>query len=306
MNTQRRTFRGRGGPTDGRLPKHNARRRRTPARKPATNKYAEEGAANAHEDNAQDDVLEHEEESSSGEELDWNDIYDDDCDHDNSNNQSLEAAQVEPMPPVQKSPLDEGNSAGSDTSNPCVKEVKHLRKRVQNIQETMQLSNSISNAKTYEGNVLNAVSNCANEWRSIVTHYPPAPNQELDGEVMGGNGNGNATFYLANDIRKAVALEVFQMIQHSIQCGPLAGAKPGYFKRCGGDVAKVVETFLTQVIPYAPALVDRMGFTRKQMDAMETWRKNAQKAAFENKSPSRTALNHQQGKGTGKKAKKKK
>ena len=28
MNNQRRMFRGRAGPTDGRLPKHNARRRR--------------------------------------------------------------------------------------------------------------------------------------------------------------------------------------------------------------------------------------------------------------------------------------
>ena len=48
-----------------------------------------------------------------------------------------------------------------------------------------------------------------------------------------------------------------------------------------------------------------MGFTDKQMAAMEQWQKNAKKAAAEDKAPSRTALKQQQGKGTGKKAKKK-
>ena len=167
---------------------------------------------------------------------------------------------------------------------------------MKNIRETLQLSVAIASPRTYQDNVLNAVANCVNEWRSIVRHYPPLPED--------GSSVDDGTDYMLPKIKKAAALSIFEMIQHSIQCGPLTGSKPGYFKRCGGDVAKVVVKFLDQVIPNQ-ILGGLMGFTSKQMDAMEKWKKAAEKAAAENKPPSRTATKHQQGKGTGKKAKKK-
>jgi hypothetical protein len=144
--------------------------------------------------------------------------------------------------------------------------------------------------------------------QSIATHYPPVPEDTSNSDainVVVDEDDEDTPVYMTSELRKQASLAVFEMIQQATQAGPLAGSKPGYFKRCGGEVAKVVETFLDQVIPQAPATIDLMGFTTKQMGAMETWRKNAQKAALENKPPSRSALKHQQGKGTGKKAKKK-
>ena len=70
-------------------------------------------------------------------------------------------------------------------------------------------------------------------------------------------------------------------------------------------MAKVVVLFLDDVVP-RQELGNLMGFTVKQMDTMEQWQKSAKKAAADDKPTSRTALKQQQGKGTGKKAKKKK
>ena len=315
MNTQRRIFRGRGGPTDGRLPKHNARRRRAPgAHKPAVNKYQEEdndhaantttgGDTTIEVANVKNGKLDDAHSSSSNNSMEdphmeaWHD--------DESDVDSMEDSVTAPKVPTAGERNQEmGGMEGSSpiipvetNKNPCLKEVEHLRRRVRNIRETMMLSNSISNPATYQNNVLNAVSNCVNEWRSIATHYPLAPENETERD--------SDQTYMSPEMKKLAALNVFEMIQHAIQCGPLAGAKPGYFKRCGSAVAKVAETFLEEVIPHSPALLSCMGFTRKQMDAMETWKKNAHKAVLEDKPPSRTAVIHQAGKGTGKKAKKK-
>lgn len=279
---QRRIFRGRGGPTDGRLPKQNARRRSNrSATKPAANKY---------------------------EEADKNDAGD--VEGRTSMDESLEEEDATMVP---SETLDESEDVEceetisetmtNETSPPkvsaCQKEVKHLVTRVKNIREALQLSTAISNPKTYQDNVLNAVANCVNEWRSIVRHYPQPPSEaSMEEDLL------EDTDYMMPEIKKPAALAVFEMIQHAIQCGPLAGGKPGYFKRCGGDVAKVVLTFLDEVVPNQ-ILGDLMGLSSKQMDVMEKWRKAAATAAAEDKPPSRTAQKHQQGKGTGKKAKKK-
>lgn len=234
----------------------------------------------------------------------------------------------------ESSPLTIENKASESTclsttesdNSACAKEVRHLRKRVANVQESIQLSaHSISNPKTYQDNVLNAVSNCVNEWRSIVRRYPSIPEGsnssglEEDKNSHGEEGTNpterilqeapfpaerdKSSDLLTTELKKPAALAVFQLIQLAIQCGPLAGGKPGYFKRCGGAVAKVVVLFLDDVVPHQE-LGNLMGFTVKQMDTMEQWQKSAKKAAADDKPPSRTALKQQQGKGTGKKAKK--
>ena len=45
--------------------------------------------------------------------------------------------------------------------------------------------------------------------------------------------------------------KVFILIQMAMLTGPLVGSNPGYFKRCGGDVASVALEFLTHVIGLA-------------------------------------------------------
>ncbi|KAL3904320.1 MAG: hypothetical protein SGARI_004976 [Bacillariaceae sp.] len=96
------------------------------------------------------------------------------------------------------------------------------------------------------------------------------------------------------------------LIQLSLQSGPLAGAKPGYFKRCGSNVAKIVAMYLEDVIPQTEILaLDCMGFSDKQMDAMRKWKANAEKAAANDKAPSKSVLKKQdkaqRAKGKGKK-----
>ena len=274
----RRMFRGRGGPTDGRLPpKRNPRRRN----KPASNKYEVDGESGSNREG--------------GGEVGDHEIQQDDS-------SSSQPEEVTTNIQAEDEPGQDATAPSDttqETSNPCVKEIEHLRKRIRNLRENMQLSHSIAtNLQTYQGNVLNAVVNCVNEWRSIVKHYELGPENDE-------TPNDSSDSFLPRDLWKPTALAVFEMIQHAVQCGPLAGAKPGYFKRCGGEVAKLVAAFLDQVIPDTDDLNELMGFSSKQLDAMETWRKNAEKAALENKPPSRTALQQQQGKGKGKKAKKK-
>lgn len=308
MNTQRRIFRGRGGPTDRRLPKHNARRANRPkAFKPDSSKYGDDPNVEREE------ILSDDENGN----FDSSDIDDNDMEEDELGEMEVLVGTLDSSRPARFGTTDIVVEQTDKAPSPCELEVKHLRKRVQNIRETLQLSSSIANPKTYQENVLNAVSNCVKEWRSIVSHYPLAPQENVvvpvtttdDINQVPPNNivqvrDADDQVYLTPELQKAAALDVFGMIQHSIQCGPLAGSKPGYFKRCGGDVAKVVVLFLQDVIPHA-MLGERMGFSTKQMDAMNGWLKNAERAAMNDKPPSRTALQHQQGKSTGKKAKKK-
>mmetsp|Transcript_83268 Transcript_83268/g.124894 ORF Transcript_83268/g.124894 Transcript_83268/m.124894 type:complete len:88 (+) Transcript_83268:1-264(+) len=79
------------------------------------------------------------------------------------------------------------------------------------------------------------------------------------------------------------------LLQLSLQSGPLAGSKPGYFKRCGGEVARVVLVFLGTVIEF----IDDLRFSEKQVAALDTWKLNAQKAAENDKPPSKSALKKQ-------------
>jgi hypothetical protein len=277
MNTHRRVFRGRGGPTDGRLPVKKIPRR---PQKPAINKYAQD--ARAEQGNDEEDKEDQDErmevKASSLEEIS--------SDNEPDVDEKIEEAQTGALRENVCEPAEH-------SLNSCAKEIWHLNRRVANIQETMSLSHSISDPKTYQDNVLNAVVNCVKEWRSIATHYAQvAPIANVD------DYEATDDSYMTEELKKPAALAIYEMIQHAVQCGPLAGSKPGYFKRCGGDVARVVVTFLDQVVPNAPVLIASMGFTSRQMDAMESWKKNAQKAATEDKPPSRAAKKHQNGKGT--------
>jgi len=184
------------------------------------------------------------------------------------------------------------NSFGSDgnerreesTSNmrPHLVEIKHLKRRIKNVQEiSIQTSRDgiASDVAKYQNNVLNATENCVNEWRAIARYYKINIDGEDDDEGI------------SSAKRTEVGLAVFLLIQLSVQSGPLSGGKPGYFKRCGAEVAKVVLEFLDEVVPKHEELgIDCMGFTSNQMNTMNKWIVNAKKAIENDKPPSRTAL----------------
>jgi hypothetical protein len=244
-------FRGRAGPTDSRLPKHNARRRK------------QQGQTQRETRDVQEEepvvlVPPEEEEACDGEDGAMIIL-------DSEEEKVVVEEEEEDVPiPVPKK------------DNPCCKEMEHLQKRVKKVRESIQLSNAIANPTTYQQNVLNVVVKCVNELRSIVTHH----HQELDPD---------------DPTTKKTSLAVFDLMQHSLQCGPLAGAKPGYFKRCGSQVAMIVYDYLDQIVPH-PELGQRMGFTAKQLDVLAKWKSNAQKAAENDKPPSKPALLKQQNK----------
>jgi hypothetical protein len=85
------------------------------------------------------------------------------------------------------------------------------------------------------------------------------------------------------------------MIQQSLQRGPLEGAKPGHFQRRGSEVAKVVAAFLKETFEKEDT-VRALGFADNQVEAIDTWKKRAQKSAKADKPPSKSALKKLQGK----------
>jgi len=142
MHQQRRIFRGRGGPNDRRLPKHNARRRKASGTKVEQSKKAKE---KDHLSGVLIDELfdtkkvereEAEGAESAGEKLN-NDVRDEDI-----------------------------------TVDACDAEINLLLKRIKNNRESFTLSaTALANPVSYQTNVLSAVQNCVKEWRGIIQHY---------------------------------------------------------------------------------------------------------------------------------------
>jgi hypothetical protein len=313
---QPRIFRGRGGATDRRLPKHGARRRRKSLNH--TNDHHDESVDQKENDNESDESLSHSLSHESPavkntEEYDEDiveivdNIDDKKCGYDriNSfNSSSIDESKEEPPP---------------SPPPPYLVEIKHLKQRIINVQEiSIQTSRDAiaSDLAKYQNNVLNATQNCANEWRAIARHYNTISNNDSnsdgdhDNDVDNDNdGDNDDDMCISSALRTEVGLAVFQLIQLSVQSGPLSGGKPGYFKRCGVEVAKVVLDFLEEAVPQHDALgIDCMGFTSKQMDAMKKWKVNAGKAVENDKPPSKSVMkkmqkNDQQQKRTKKKKK---
>ena len=173
-------------------------------------------------------------------------------------------------------------------------EIKHIKRRLRNVQESIQTSKSIVNPTTWEQNCLNAVGNCINEWKSIVAHYYRDSDEELDDQSE------------QSLVARETSLAVFGLLQLAMQSGPLTGSNPGYFKRCGGEVARVALKLLESDVLANGDLSETLLFTAKQLEAVAKWRRNAAKAVENNKPPSKSMLKLQQGKGkaTAKKEKK--
>jgi hypothetical protein len=246
-NVNRRMFRGRGGATDRRLPKHDARRRKRPSDTKPDGAADEEHKAvdYADIDNLEDDddvlIVE----------------------------PSVIAAVEEPksLPPITPIPL-------TEDLIPAAKEIKHLLKRILNVSESITLSSSaISNPTTWKNNVLNAVQNTVQEWRSILMHY---------------SGGLEVTQI------KEPAVATYLLVQQAMQTGPLTCSNPGYFKRCGATVASVALTFLDETVPDALEL----RFTEKQAQAIQKWKGAAAKAVASDRPPTKSQVKKQAGKGS--------
>lgn len=143
-------------------------------------------------------------------------------------------------------------------------ELKHLRQRMANHRLSMSLSSSHS-LQNYSANALNAAIHIIGEWRAIHRYHS---------ESLGDN----------DAVVSQTGTLVFELIQQCLQSGPLSGAKPGYFKRCGSDVARVVFVFMEKLEEDIP------GLSTAQRETIQKWKANAEKASTKEKLPSKSML----------------
>jgi hypothetical protein len=265
-DTSRRMFRGRAGPTDRRLNKHQARRRKYP-RDPRPEKNNKYGDFNEKDGDDQERGEDHS--------VDEDNVVDEDGKEHRAFDCELEILdqQMDEEPGLAMKNAGFSVQAPEEgTPHPAVEEIKHLLKRIKNVSESITLSaGAISNPLTWKANVLNAVLNVVNEWQAILKHYPD----------------------LLDDSHcvKEPALQTYVLMQQALQSGPLTGSNPGYFKRCGAQVAKLALDFL-ESCPNPREL----SFTENQIGAVGKWKLAAAKAVEVDKPPSKTQFKRQQGK----------
>jgi hypothetical protein len=173
-------------------------------------------------------------------------------------------------------------------------ETNHLRKRLVNNRQTMQQSSSsLKQPENYQRHVLDAVHNTVREYRAIFRNYAPPSawdchlRESHEGcaaddavpKVPRGTASQQQQKYDAE--RKELGNGLFTLTQQALQCGPLAGAKAGYMKRCDPSVARRVLQFLDSTFPDdddhgsnndAPLWLD---WSSKQFTALHSWRTNA-------------------------------
>ncbi|KAL9178896.1 hypothetical protein ACHAXT_011869 [Thalassiosira profunda] len=227
----RRVFRGSGGPTDGRLPPKKTARRKVKYPHQAEVSEGDElaaGGCNGPMRGEDDGHAEGEREN----EL----AYDED--------KLSEGA-------MQQLSLDEADGALEEDE--AHREIAHLRKRIHNVQSALQTSQGLSNPEKWRTNCLFPARNVAREWRSILAYH--FANGGASESTEGGNRDADSDDD-RRDLLHSTAREVFGLIQMSLQTGPLVGSNPGYFKRCGGEVASVAFQFLSEIRDLAAVGVD--------------------------------------------------
>lgn len=206
-------------------------------------------------------------------------------------------------------------------------ELGHLLRRIRNNRTSMSLSTTaaLSNLTNYQTNVLAACTNTVREWRSILRQYdqdPSAATTVLSTQFKeansGTNDSGCPTCKTTNGstldsaVKTSTGLAIFEMIQQSLQCGPLAGSKSGYFKRCGSEPAAMVHQYLTTLLSFVDrsdnetkqqqpngtngtvAIAETLGWSAAQIRAIQKWACAAEKAAAKEQAPSSSMLKNRE------------
>ena len=278
QHQQRRMFRGRGGANDRRLPKHQARRRRRhhAASQEAAENSDSEGRLYHLDSNSHFDAAVAEDFFSSGDQASGETDDDDTNQADGEESSALEDNSSSPANALSIMNITDeteaaavaaastGSIVNDATTAALRQEMTHLRQRISNIQGSFH-SLTLADLATYQTNVLNAVLNCVAQWRSIVQHYVAALSP------ADGRRAGQATF---------------ELVQASLQTGPLRGGKPGYFARCGSAVAGSVHTYLRRICTSPADAVTDLYWTEKQAAAWQTWTRKAAQAASADTAPS--------------------
>jgi hypothetical protein len=324
---QRRVFRGRGGPKDGRLP---PKKKKTLAvRYVADSKYPLPASSWPDDDKQDDD--DHDGEikeddvasvssannkrridNSSGRN---DDLVDAGAEYRNEEENGQEGAAAVAILLLEQEGEDKKET--DDDEQSAMIELQHLRQRIQNIRNSMIMSkgkhggknhhsrvtpslsssSSSTSIQHYSANVLNAILNAVVEWHAIYTRYyycyddhpqsdddsnagPTVPSPSSLSDAPPPPPRPSAQVFVIREMGDLV----FALIQQGLQCGPLAGAKPGYFKRCGSEIAGLVHAFLVRVVEYVPlSSSSSYGgcafWSERQQSALALWMANAAKAS---------------------------
>ena len=227
---QRRIFRGRGGPTDGNIPPKKVVRHKVKYQQEEKIEVVDEelGAASAS--------------------VNINNLSPDE-----NISSSKVPSQIITTPTTDESKLQ--------------LELQHLRKRIQNIQLSIQTSHGLANPKKWRTNCLLPTKNVVKEWHSILKFYHNSSSSDKivnhtntnerrieESEDALSIVHHNSTEDENNSIAEvfhSTSQQVFGLIQMSMQTGPLMGSNPGYFKRCGGDVASIAYEYLNEILELA-------------------------------------------------------
>jgi len=246
---QRRVFRGRGGPTDGNLPPKKTTRRRV--------KYQPGGEDAGHGPNQAGG-----DEGFAGDGGRGDDNYDDDNVEDESNSLDRD---------VRNLALGEG--ADDDMiphDGKFLLEMEHLHRRIEHVQLSLQTSRGLANPHTWRMNCLLPTRNVVREWRCILAYHNTDHStfRESDEKVeampavRNNDSKSPRRIDVKNDLQPT-SQKVFALIQMSVQTGPLVGSNPGYFKRCGGEVASMALSYLCEIAELAGVVKNTINIAKK-------------------------------------------
>mmetsp|Transcript_13344 Transcript_13344/g.25043 ORF Transcript_13344/g.25043 Transcript_13344/m.25043 type:complete len:353 (-) Transcript_13344:43-1101(-) len=238
----------------------------------------------------------------------------------------------------EKSSSHEPPSSNNNYTNPqeeaFLKEIREVQRKIRNLQESIQLSTNIAQPLVWQANGLNAALNIVNQWKAIVVFYSKTHDQ-IDSENVDttrGEDDSNdlhermkessTILHKDSPSSEETALQVYGMIQMVMQTGPLKGSNPGYFKRCGVQVAKMAKEFLVNCIQNTTeksgetmefventddavmsetninmtgrdccyVVSNDLRFTSQQHTTLLKWIKDADKTIVANKLPSNSAM----------------
>ena len=276
-NTQRRTFRGRGGATDRHnLPQFNAARRRRHERHHNTNNESTVTQDNTNNNNNvshYDDPFDHNDVEdivelypleiidpfvpvvvqvddstcvTNGVDMNTVDANRTLTHHNDNTNNDISHSLPQHIEP------DDYHEAVVDTTiiQLLQKEVQHLTRRIQQLRQNWSRSKTgLIIVTTYQTNVIQASLNIImKEWKSILQKYHCSCTNVKD-EYQHLPPPSPPTVPEIESLFRSTSHEIFVLIQHSVQCGPLSGSRPGYFKRCGSHVAEMVYQYLHTLLP---------------------------------------------------------
>ena len=128
-----------------------------------------------------------------------------------------------------------------EPDDPLLLELRHLQRRIGNIESTLQTSQGLANPATWRTNCLAPASNAVGEWRAILSHHLPGGSDDGPPGAAPAPREGGGVVH-------DTAARVFGLVQAALQSGPLGGSNPGYFKRCGADVAGTACEFLDGIV----------------------------------------------------------